>query len=216
MDDIRALYSGQPDLAPHCPCVLPDIGPKGELTGRYSYPSCFIHGWQSTPILGSSSLEFLSDRRIGDALSVCPYVFGSKGDGVRSLKIIIIGAGSASFGRGAIADVRNCTELRQTEGALKLLDINLETLERMGRFAHLLSDQLGAPVKIEASTDRRRLLPGAHYVIAAVARDRWELCQKELYIPASYGFRHADEENGGPGGRVPHPVKSAPDDFHRA
>ena len=44
------------------------------------------------------------------------------------MKIVLIGAGSASFGRGAIADVFACEELRQFDLILSLVDIDPDTL----------------------------------------------------------------------------------------
>ena len=44
------------------------------------------------------------------------------------------------------------------------------------------------------------VLPGAKYVITSVAKRRYELWQKDYYIPAAYGFKNVGGENGGPGG----------------
>jgi alpha-galactosidase len=119
---------------------------------------------------------------------------------VKSLKIVLIGAGSASFGRGAIADVLSCEELREFDLTVGLIDIDEEALERMHKLAQLLKDYYKSPAAIEASTDRRKLLPGAHYIIISVALNRWHLWEKDFYIPMSHGFRHVQGENGGPGG----------------
>lgn len=118
---------------------------------------------------------------------------------MKKLKIVLIGAGSTSFGRGIIADLMASEELRKCELTVSLVDIDKVALGRMYRFANLLKRHYNADFKIEATTDRRKVLPGANYVIIAVARERWQLWEKDFYIPIAYGFRHTFGENGGPG-----------------
>lgn len=118
---------------------------------------------------------------------------------MRKRKIVIIGAGSAGFGRGAIADVLSEPELKRFDVTLALCDIDEPALERMTRFAGVLAEHYEFPVTIESDTDRTRLLPDADYVIISVARDRWKMWEKDFYIPSSYGFGQTFGENGGPG-----------------
>jgi alpha-galactosidase len=115
-------------------------------------------------------------------------------------KIVIIGAGSATFGQGAIADILACKELREFDLTISLVDINEKALARMHKLAKRLKQHFKSPAVIEAHTDRTRALPQADYVIISVARDRWDMWEKDFYIPAAYGFRHVFGENGGPGG----------------
>ena len=118
---------------------------------------------------------------------------------MKSLKVIVIGAGSASFGRGTIADLMACDELRQFDLTVSLVDINEAALDRMCRLAGLLKDHTHSPARIEATTDRREVLAGADYVIVSVAQNRWQMWEKDFYIPAAYGFRHVFGETAGPG-----------------
>lgn len=119
---------------------------------------------------------------------------------MKKLKIVIIGAGSAGFGRGAIADVLSERLLKQFDLTLSLVDIDEDALARMEKLAHMMAEHFDFPVKIEADPDRNIVLAGADYVIVSVARDRWKMWQKDYYIPASYGFGQTFGENGGPGG----------------
>ena len=119
---------------------------------------------------------------------------------MKKLKIVLIGAGSASFGRGAIADVLASKELREFEIEVSLVDINADALRRMEKFARVLKEHYRSRATISATTDRTEALPGADYVIVSVAVNRWQLWEKDFYIPAAYGFRHVNGENGGPGG----------------
>jgi alpha-galactosidase len=114
-------------------------------------------------------------------------------------RIVIIGAGSASFGRGMIVDLLRSEELNGRGLSLWLVDIDAEALERMAGFAALVKDHTGGDLEIEATTDRTEALPGAAYVLTAVSTHRYELWEQDFRVPLSHGFRHPLGENGGPG-----------------
>ena len=118
---------------------------------------------------------------------------------MKNLKVVLIGAGSASFGRGTVADLMASEELREFDLTVSLVDIDKEALDRMCQFANLLKKHYNSKAKIEATTDRREVLAGADYVIVSVAKNRWQLWEKDFYIPAAYGFRHVFGETAGPG-----------------
>lgn len=118
---------------------------------------------------------------------------------MKKLKIVVIGAGSADFGQGVLADFMTSKELKEFEVRLVLVDIDNVALDRMYRLANLIKDFHKSHVKIEAIPDRLKALPGADYVITSVAVRRWDLWQKDFFIPAAYGFKHVFGENGGPG-----------------
>ena len=115
------------------------------------------------------------------------------------MKIVVIGAGSASFGLKMVADTLRATELRGRDVTLALVDVDEAALERMRRAALRMRDPLGSDVRIEATTDRRQALPGAGYVITSVERQRWPLWEQDFRVPLAHGFRHVLGENGGPG-----------------
>jgi len=115
------------------------------------------------------------------------------------MKIVLIGAGSRSFGRGQIADILQAPEFRGRGVTLALVDTNEQALERITRFAQRLGKHLGADAAIESSADRCTLLPGADYVIVAVACRRYALWEQDYRVPRAYGFDHVLGENGGPG-----------------
>lgn len=113
------------------------------------------------------------------------------------MNIVLIGAGSRSFGRGQVVDVLLSEDM---EGAsLRLVDENEAALDIMTRFAHRVRDHVGADVNISAHTEREDALSGADAVITAVERKRMELWEQDFRIPMAYGFRHVLGENGGPG-----------------
>jgi len=115
------------------------------------------------------------------------------------MNIVLIGAGSHSFGRGQIVDILSAPEFRGRQVKLTLVDQDEAALELMVQLAQRIKAHLGSDVALEAATDRRKALPGAHYVITAVARKRMELWEQDFRVPLAYGFRHCLGENGGPG-----------------
>ncbi|MHB0935954.1 MAG: family 4 glycosyl hydrolase [Armatimonadota bacterium] len=115
------------------------------------------------------------------------------------MNIVLIGAGSISFGGGQIADLLQAPELRGRKGRLVLVDTDEAALATMLRLAERIKAHAGADMILEANTDRTKALPGADYVITAVARKRYPLWEQDFRVPLAYGFRHCLGENGGPG-----------------
>lgn len=115
------------------------------------------------------------------------------------MKIVLIGAASHSFGLGQIADVLRAEPLANRNMTLSLVDEDAAALDRMLRVARRIKTHTGSRVVLESATDRRAALPGADYVVIAVARKRYELWEQDFRIPLAYGFRHVLGENGGPG-----------------
>ena len=115
------------------------------------------------------------------------------------MKIVLIGAGSRSFGFQQIMDVLLCPEFRGRRVTLALVDENAEALETMMRVARRARVAAETDVVVEGHTDRRSALPGADYVIVSVARRRMELWEQDYRVPLAYGFKHVLGENGGPG-----------------
>ncbi len=118
---------------------------------------------------------------------------------MESLKVVLIGAGSATFGRGTIADLVGSEELRDFDLTISLVDIDGKALKRMHALGLLIKQHYKSKAEIEAFEDRRAALPGADYVIISVAQRRWELWEKDYYIPLAFGFRHVFGETAGPG-----------------
>ena len=115
------------------------------------------------------------------------------------MRIILIGAASRSFGLGQIIDVLRCPDLRGRSVTLALVDGDAAALDLMTRVAQRARSHLQTDVQLESHTDRRAALPGADYVITAVARRRYELWEQDYRVPLAYGFHHVLGENGGPG-----------------
>ena len=118
---------------------------------------------------------------------------------MKRTKIVLIGAGSRSFGRGQIADILQAGELKGRNVTLTLVDENESALELMTKLAGRIKDHTGSDIALESTADRRAALRGANYVISAVARKRMELWEQDFRVSLAYGFRHCLGENGGPG-----------------
>lgn len=123
------------------------------------------------------------------------------------VKIVLIGAGSHSFGLMMLRDLMLTPELRGSE--VVLVDIAPEKLEQMNRIAHRLNLMWSAGFHITATTDRREALPGAHGVITAVERNHYGMWQLDIDIPRRMGCHHLYGENGGPGGLF-HTLRQVP------
>ena len=122
-------------------------------------------------------------------------------------KVVVIGVGSASFGPAILGDLMQCDRLRGS--TIALCDINEQGLELMTRLARRLNGEWDTGVTVEASTDRRDLLPGAEFVIVAIAVDREKCWRQDWEIPLKYGMRQPLGENGGPGA-VFHKARNGP------
>lgn len=102
------------------------------------------------------------------------------------MKIAIIGAGSVGFTRRLFADIMSVPELQDSEVALTDID---ET--GLGRIAELLQRTVTAsklPTRITATTERRRALEGAHYVVSCVRVGGLEAYADDIRIPLKYGI----------------------------
>lgn len=123
-------------------------------------------------------------------------------------KIVLIGAGSAQFGTDMLCDLFAAREALRGS-TIWLVDINPEALDVMVRLARRLNEASGQPFRIEASTDRCLALPGAEFVIIAVAVKRNELWRLDFHIPGKHGVKQVMGENGGPGGLF-HAMRNIP------
>jgi len=114
-------------------------------------------------------------------------------------KIIVIGAGSASFGQSTLATILRSQALQGS--TLGLVDLNRQGLEIMAALAGRMNREWDARMSIEYTTNRAELLPGADFVILSIEPGpREELWQQDWQIPLKHGLRQPYGENGGPGG----------------
>lgn len=114
-------------------------------------------------------------------------------------KIVLIGAGSAVFTKGLIADF-----IQSDFGTweIALCDINATILDSVAKLARKMVEVKNAQdrILISASTDRTELLPGADFVVTTIAvggRRAWE---QDVLIPRKYGIYQPVGDSIMPGG----------------
>lgn len=113
-------------------------------------------------------------------------------------KIVVIGAGSAIFGLGALSTMLQSPLLHGAH--LALCDVDEQGLEKIARLAQLMNDSWGAGMTISSATNRRDLLHDADFVIVSVqVGPREEVWEMDWRIPLRHGVRQPYAENGGPG-----------------
>lgn len=101
------------------------------------------------------------------------------------LKIAIIGAGSIGFARRLFRDVLSVPELQDTEFALH--DISNRNLDMVRQLCEKDLKNNKLPAKIKVSTNRRKSLEGADYVINCTRIGGLEAFEHDINIPLKYG-----------------------------
>jgi alpha-galactosidase len=113
--------------------------------------------------------------------------------------IAFIGAGSTVFARNLLGDILLFPELARSR--FRLHDIDPERLRTSERMAHKLAQGLGAAPAIEATTDRRRALEGADFVITMFQVGGYRPATvTDFEIPKKYGLRQTIADTLGIGG----------------
>jgi len=114
-------------------------------------------------------------------------------------KIVVIGAGSASFGENTLSALLRSRKLRGS--TLALVDHNPETLDIVRRLAERLNREWDSNITVSAHSHHPEALEGASFVVSAIEVGAREgLWRKDFEIPLKYGIRQPYAENGGPGG----------------
>ncbi len=111
-------------------------------------------------------------------------------------RIVLIGAGSASFTVGLLADMIT----RNAKIELALVDIDANALRVAEKLAAKMITAKKASITLRAAQDRRDVLPGATVVICTVGvggRRAWE---QDVFVPRRYGINMPVGDTVGPGG----------------
>ena len=111
-------------------------------------------------------------------------------------KIAIIGAGSVTFTRRLLQDIVTTDVLKETE--IVLMDIDSERLGVVEAWAKRLVSDAGSNNVIGATTNRRKALEGADYVITTIRKG--DDLQIDYGIPMKYGVDQSVADTIGPGG----------------
>lgn len=115
-----------------------------------------------------------------------------------SIKIAVVGAGSVGFTRTLCRDFLTVPELRDTHFAFT--DVNAHNLEMVESLVRRDVESAQLSATIESSTDRRRALDGANYVLSFVRVGGLEAFATDVDIPLTYGVDQCVGDTLGPGG----------------
>lgn len=114
-------------------------------------------------------------------------------------KIVLIGAGSASFGLNTLGALIRSKRLRGSQ--IVLVDRNKAALDIVKRLADRLNQEWQAGMRITTALDHKEALDEAGFVVSAIeVPPREKLWRMDFDIPLKYGLRQPYAENGGPGG----------------
>ncbi len=136
-----------------------------------------------------------------------------------TIKIVLIGAGSATFGLGTVGDILKSTPLEGS--SIVLHDINPQALSRVNDIVQRFVQENQLHYTVSATTSRQEALQGATFCIVSIeVGDRFELWDQDWQIPLQYGIRQVYGENGGPGGlfhalRIIPPILEICDDISK-
>ncbi|MCK9223153.1 MAG: alpha-galactosidase [Limnochordia bacterium] len=113
-------------------------------------------------------------------------------------KIAFIGAGSLGFSRRLMIDILSFPALQDC--MFSLMDIDEFRLGYVERIAKRIIDEGGYPAKFEVTTDRKKAIEGADYVIIMILANGFEAIKPEIEIPLKYGVDQCIGDTTGPGG----------------
>ncbi|RYG73167.1 alpha-glucosidase/alpha-galactosidase, partial [bacterium] len=115
-----------------------------------------------------------------------------------SIKVAVIGAGAVGFTRGICRDLLTVPELQDTRFAFT--DISEPNLDMVAQLMRKDIAANGVGATVEATTDRRRALEGADYVLSFVRVGGLEAFAHDVDLPLRYGVDQCVGDTLGPGG----------------
>ena len=114
-------------------------------------------------------------------------------------KITLVGAGSTVFAKNLLGDILSFPEL--AESTISLFDIDAERLHTSEIVARKVAEAVQAHPTIERTTDRRRALDGADYVITMFQIAGYKPgTVVDFEVPKKYGLRQTIADTLGIGG----------------
>jgi alpha-galactosidase len=114
------------------------------------------------------------------------------------VQITIIGGGSYQWTPELLADILSTPSLHGSHIVLE--DIDPGPLDKMQTVGRMVDEVLGATATITTTTDQRRALDGADFVIVTISTGGFDSMAVDLDVPARYGIRQSVGDTVGPGG----------------
>ena len=114
------------------------------------------------------------------------------------MQITIVGGGSYQWTPELLADILSTPSLHGAHIVLEDIDpVPLEKMETLGR---KVDDALGAKATFATTTDQRRALDNADFVIVTISTGGFDSMAVDLDVPARHGIRQSVGDTVGPGG----------------
>ena len=113
-------------------------------------------------------------------------------------KIAMIGAGSIGFTRRLMQDILAVPELAET--TFSLADIDRRNLDMVAQLCRRDVKANRLPARIEATTDTRRAVADADYVLCMIRQGGLQAFQTDIDIPLKYGVDQCVGDTLCPGG----------------
>jgi len=115
----------------------------------------------------------------------------------RPLKVVFLGAGSGFFHK-LFTDVLSIPGA--ATGEMALVDVDTERLELAQKLGEKIVSTMGARWTVTATTDRRKALAGADYIINCIEVSGTDCVRFDNDIPLKYGVDQCIGDTLGPGG----------------
>ncbi|TFG23229.1 MAG: hypothetical protein EU533_03400 [Promethearchaeota archaeon] len=116
-------------------------------------------------------------------------------------RIVLVGAGSSSFGPSMFTDIYHSDILHGS--IIVLHDINNDRLKMIYELLEIENELIGNKFKLEYTTDRKKAFKNADFIISSIEiGDRMNLWRDDYETPRKYGSTQVLGECGGPGGTL--------------
>jgi alpha-galactosidase len=112
-------------------------------------------------------------------------------------RIAFIGAGSLKFVATLCRDLFSFPELHDSH--ICLMDIDADRMGRSERFVRKMIEERNLPATVESTTDQRRALERADFVLITVMVGGWKHYDSDAQIPMKYGLLPSVGDTIGPG-----------------
>jgi alpha-galactosidase/6-phospho-beta-glucosidase family protein len=114
------------------------------------------------------------------------------------MQVTIIGGGSYQWAPTLIVDLLRTESIRPLR--LVLEDIDPVPLPKMEAFAKVAAQKLGTEVEVFTTTDQRKALEGADFVVVTISTGGFPTMRVDLEVPATHGIYQSVGDSVGPGG----------------
>ncbi len=114
------------------------------------------------------------------------------------MQVTIIGGGSYQWSPKLICDLLSLPSLAGVH--LVLEDIDPVPLEKMEAIARIADDKLGAKSTVSTTTNQRRALEGADFVVVTISTGGFTSMGVDIDVPARHGIHQSVGDSIGPGG----------------